>query len=419
MFSDIFPPDMGGGATRAYNIAKCLAQQGHNIQIVTLWPHYPIGLLKLKALRLKETQKRNWRIIRLPTLGLPHKGFFNRLINYCWYAFFSLIALAKIRYSKVIFCSGPHPLTDFSAYIFKLVKRAKMIVDLSDLWPETLPFESSPVYRLVQGIGYTLNKLILRFLSDGIVIFNERALNFVRSRYDYRKLTAIVPNFVDTHTFFYDQRTKTKKETLTNLISEHIVSKFVVLYHGVIGPYQKIENVVKAARDAREVHRILFLIIGDGEEKERVMSLAKEEGLNNVIFLPMISRKAVAKVVAESDLGLVPVVSNNPLMTYISMTTKALEFLSCGTPIIAPKDSYIGRIASTAKVGYEVDFRDPSQIFQAIRLASDNPIIFQKMRKQARWTACQHFSYDKLCQVLSSMIVSLDKIDTTQKIEGR
>jgi len=415
IFSDIFPPDMGGGATRAYNIAKCLVQQGHNIQIVTSLPHYPIGLLQLKALRLKEIKHENWHIICLPTLGLPHKGFFNRLINYCWYAFFSLMALTKIHHSNIVFCSGPHPFADFSAYLFKVIKRAKMIIDISDLWPETIPFESLPGYSLVQGIGCTLNKLILGFFCDGVCIFNERALKFVKSRYDYRKPTAIVPNFVDTHTFIYDQMAKTKKETLTNLVSEDVADKFVVLYHGVIGPYQKIENVVKAAGAAREIDKILFIVIGDGEEKERAMDLAKKGGLDNIIFLPKISRKVIAKAVAESDLGLVPIVSNNPLMIKVSVTTKALEFLSCGTPIIAPKDSFIGRIASTAKAGFEVDFSDPSQIYHTIKHALDHPALFRQMRERARRIVSKNFSYDKLCQVLSSMIIDVDKLDKTSK----
>lgn len=329
------------------------------------------------------------------------------------------MTLAKIRYSKVIFCSGPHPFADFSAYVFKVIKRAKMIVDISDLWPETLPFESMVGYRLVQGIGYTLNKLILKFFSDGLCIHNERALDFVRSRYDYHKPTAIVHNFVDTHTFVYDQMAQNKKETLTNLVSGGVAGKFVVLYHGVIGPYQKIGNVVKAAEAAQEVNRILFLVIGDGEDKKKVIDLAKKEGLDNIVFLPIISRKVIAKVVAESDLGLVPIVSDNPLTIHVSMPIKALEFLSCGTPILAPKDSYIGKIVSAAKAGFEVDFRDPLQIYQAIKYASDHPLILRKMRKRAKGIVSKYFSYDKLCKGLSSIVLIADNQDKTSKFKGR
>jgi glycosyltransferase involved in cell wall biosynthesis len=404
LFANIFPPDIGGGATRAFNIAMCLIQQGHNLQIVTSVPHYPSGLPILKALRLSEEKHGSWWILRLPTSGLPHKGFLRRVINYCWYSVFCLVCFTKVRYSDVVFCIGPHPFTDFPAYLFKKVKGAKMLVDISDLWPETVPIGSSLGNTLLQGVGYVLNRIVLRIFSDGLCIYNKRALKFIKSRYDYKKPAVIIENFADTNLFIYNKKAKTDKEILTKLMPTLQKSRFVVLYHGVIGPYQRIENVVKAAKIAQNIPQVLFVIVGDGERKERALKLMKEEGLTNIVFLPTMSRRLVSKIVAESDLGLVPIVSNNPLTIYVSMPIKATEFLASGTPILAPAGSYIGNIVSNAQAGFEVDFRNPSEIYQFIKWAVAHPLLFQKMRKRARQVSVNRFSYKHVCETLDSMI---------------
>jgi glycosyltransferase involved in cell wall biosynthesis len=395
---------MGGGATRAFNIAKCLIQQGHNLQIVTSVPHYPSGLPSLKAFCLSEEKHGSWWILRVPTSGLPHKGFLRRVINYCWYSVFCLVCFTKVRYSDVVFCIGPHPSTDFSAYLFKKVKGAKMLVDISDLWPETIPTESSLGNTLLQGVGYLLNRIVLRNFSDGLCIYNERALKFIKSRYDYKKPAVVIPNFADTNLFIYDKKAKTDKKILIKLVPTLQKSTFVVLYHGVIGPYQRIENVVKAAKIAQNTPQVLFVIVGDGERKESALKWMREEGLTNIVFLPTMSRKLISEIVAESDLGLVPIVSNNPLTIYVSMPMKAIEFLASGTPILAPAGSYIGNIVSNAQVGFEVDFRNPSEIYQSIKWALRHPLLFQKMRKRARQVSLNSPSYKHICETLQSII---------------
>ena len=35
ILSQYFPPDVSGGATRAFNYAKCLEQQNYNVTVIT------------------------------------------------------------------------------------------------------------------------------------------------------------------------------------------------------------------------------------------------------------------------------------------------------------------------------------------------------------------------------------------------
>jgi len=406
LFGGNFPPDMGGGATRALNIVECLSQCGYNLQMVTSVPHYPLGLPKLDAFHISEEKKEGLLIIRLPTSGLLLRGFLGRLINYFWYALFCLISIGKIPYSDVVICLGPHPFTDFSAFLFKKVKGARLIVDISDLWPETISFKSSLGNSLIQGIGYSLNRVILRFFSDGICVVNERVLNFIKYRYNYEKPATVVYNITNTDMFVYDREARKEKKNLKNLVPELTENKFVVLYHGVLGSAQKIENIVKAAKLAQNVHQILFVIIGEGEKKETAKRLAEDEGLSNIVFLPMINRKLICKIIAESDLGLLPIVSN-ALHIYILMTAKAAEFLASGTPILAPAGSYIGELVSSGGAGFEIDFANPDQIYQSVKWLLNDPLLFDQMKERARKIAVERLSQNHSSKALCSFVEAI------------
>ena len=43
IIAQYFPPDLGGAATRAYNVAKGLVLNGCRVTVITAFPHYPDG----------------------------------------------------------------------------------------------------------------------------------------------------------------------------------------------------------------------------------------------------------------------------------------------------------------------------------------------------------------------------------------
>lgn len=405
IFSLLFPPDFGGGATRAMNTARCLVNLGHEVRVITSVPHYPEGAPISKALRFYTENIEGMKVVRLPTIGLPHKGLFNRYMIYFWYAIFSFLALAICNGAEKVISFGPHPFVDVPSYLVKMATKSSLIVDMSDLWPETVNFEGHFINNLVQSIGCVLNRILLKHLCQSISVYNERALDFIVKHYDFKKRAVIVYNSVDTKSFVYDGRLKIRKESLTTICHKDIKDRFIVLYHGVIGPYQKLENVIKAAAlEERNLGKALFVIVGEGEEKKKLLNLACSMHLKNTIILRKFDRDIVRKIVTESDLGLVPIVSRNPLTIYMAMPLKAVEFLAAGTPILVPRGSFIGSTVSAYFAGFEVDFGDPRNIYEAIRNSYLNFKRHEAMRERARRLAEERFSLDRIVTALRSIV---------------
>jgi glycosyltransferase involved in cell wall biosynthesis len=344
-------------------------------------------------------------VIRLPVWGLPHRGLLNRFIIYGWYAMLSILGLRACRGSQRIISLGPHPFAELPAYIAKIATRSLFVVDISDLWPETWRLKNSVANALFQGAGFCLNTILLRHLCDRLSVYNERALELILRRYRFNKQHVIIYNSVNTNAFVYQPKLKAKKEKLQVILQRDLRDVFVVLYHGVIGPYQRLDNIVKAASiEEDELKRVLFIIVGDGEEKKKVIEYAESVKNRNTIFLPRVPREQIIGLVAESDLGLVPIVSSDYLTRFVSMPLKATEFLACGTPVLVPKGSFIGKIVTECGAGFEVDFADPLNVFDVIKeVVSDNR-TYRLMAREARQVAVDRFSLDVIGEAIQSIM---------------
>ena len=83
------------------------------------------------------------------------------------------------------------------------------------------------------------------------------------------------------------------------------LDKFVVLSAGTIGYISGAEVIVDAAQRLRDRQDILFLIVGEGPIKEKLVEKARQYGLENMKFMPFQSAEALADVQATGNVGLV------------------------------------------------------------------------------------------------------------------
>jgi len=179
VIAQLFPPDMGGGSTRAYNVVKGLTSLGHKTTVITAFPHYPTG---------KIPRKYRWKLISVETIGkskvirvwvpsVASKGLARRLVLFISFIFSSLLALPFVGDVDVLWAANPNILSVYSALGYSFFKRCPVVQNVDDLWPEVL-------YKL--GI---LNSRILQEIAESI------------SRLAYavsKAITPISPAYVDT-----------------------------------------------------------------------------------------------------------------------------------------------------------------------------------------------------------------------------
>ena len=106
------------------------------------------------------------------------------------------------------------------------------------------------------------------------------------------------------------KKPKEKNQQLKNSLG--LSEKKIVSYFGNFGLSQPVEQIIEVAKIIDDNSDVHFLIIGDGEKRERIKSLVKEYSLNNVTILNTVSRDELREYYSISDLMLVPL-KNIPL----------------------------------------------------------------------------------------------------------
>ena len=394
LFVDIFPPSMGGGATRALRIVQGMAALGWHVTVITTSCTYPVGR-SVMVLKYIEEKGVNFRIIRVPSINLPFKGLLNRVLNYSISGFSLTLIASKLKKMDLIFSIGMHPFTDLAANLAKVNSpNSRLVTDISDLLPED---------GILNAGSIILNNTLLR-LSDCITLHNERMKNIFKLKYNFYKPVIVLHNSVDIEFFNPFRNPQKRKNVMSTLCGRDLSNCFVMCYFGVLGPFQGLTKVVIAAEKLQnELNDIVFLIIGDGEEKLEVSRLASTA--KNVILLPKMNREIIADIAAEADIGLVPLVSTDPLVVYVNLPSKAAEFLSSGVPILAGKGTFIGNLVSKCNAGYEVDFNDIDSICSAVRYLHLNKEELTQKALNARNLAVTAFSLEAEQTALSVLDV--------------
>ncbi|RLF03724.1 MAG: hypothetical protein DRK00_08335, partial [Thermoprotei archaeon] len=338
VISQLFNPDFGGLSTRAYGLALLFRSLGCRVTVLTTMPHYPDGYPREDSCPRGD----GLDLVRLKLRLLPYRGFLNRVIN------FSYFPLACCR--ELFNSHGDYDLAvsvgfnPFSA-IPLMFNGFKYVVDLSDLWPDTIAMEvRNPPLRLVlQLVGRRVNQYVFE-RSTGFILLNPNMHELLRRFYRLSevKWTWIV-NPADEGLF---RPAKSREELRERLGIDQ--DSFVVLYHGVFGMLQGLPLVVRAFGKAfssiRGRKQPVLYLIGHGEELGKVLRAVSElppRVRERVKVLPRMPREVVANYVRAADLGLVPISASDALI-YIVTPAKSIEYLASGVPILAPRGSFIG-----------------------------------------------------------------------------
>jgi glycosyltransferase involved in cell wall biosynthesis len=140
VIAQYFPPDMGGGATRAYNVAKGLGLNGCEVTVVTAFPHYPSGNVperyRWKPFVLEDVE--GFRGVRTFVPPVASQGLVKRLALFLSFIASSLFATPFVGKVDVVWAANPNVLSIFPASFYGFVKRKPVALNVDDLWPEDL-----------------------------------------------------------------------------------------------------------------------------------------------------------------------------------------------------------------------------------------------------------------------------------------
>jgi len=369
IIAQYFPPDLGGSATRAYNVAKGLALNGCDVTVIAAFPHYPHG--RIPAEYSWKPIEMEWmgriRVIRTFMPPVRSVGFFRRLLLIGAFTFSALFALPFVGRVDVVWASSWVP-----GLVYGRVKRKPVVLNVDDLTLEDLVDlglieKDSFVLRVAEWV-YRL------FLvkADAVTPISPGYTEFLSKKYCVKPSRIhVIRGGVDLSVF---------KRGLSNRGNE----KFVVLYSGAFSVAYDFETVFKAARFVEEVDGdVEFVVQGAGELLDSMQSKINDLGVKNVrIINKVLSREAVAELLSQADVLILPLAKFKK--PYMGFSSKLYEYQAAGKPIICCADGQPAEHVQKTCSGLVVKPGDYEALAKAVMWLKENAKLAWEMAENGR-----------------------------------
>ena len=369
--SQYFPPEMGAPAARAAELSRHWSHMGQEVTVLTGFPNHPTGLVPLewrsRFWRLRDVEVINGvKVVRTWLWPLPNRKAHERIRNYASFCASAAISGLELERPDIVIGSSPQLLVALSAYWLAWWKRVPFVFEVRDLWPESLAAvgaagEGSVLHRTLAAIAAFLYRR-----ADLVVVVTPAFKDhLIRHWLVAEEKISVIENGVELDLFHYDPLAVTVRKSL------ELENRFLVCYIGTMGMAHGLETLLAVAAELRKsLPRAMFLLIGEGAEKERIAKLARDRGLENVRLIDQQPREEIPAYISAADVCLVMLKKSELFKTVIP--TKLLEYMACERPVVVAVDGEARRIVEEAEAGIYVEPENSEALSQAlIKLAND------------------------------------------------
>ncbi len=355
IISNYYPPESGAAANRIESLATLLTKNKYHVTVLCPFPNYPFGKIfkTHKGFLTTKNVENNIIVFRLWLFASKSTNKFIRLISMFSFAIHLFVFLLfKKTPKKVIIQCSPLFVGFFSVLVSK-IKRKKIILNISDLWP----LAGLEMGVLKKGVFYSILEKIEDFnykKSDLLLGQSQEILTHIRLK-NIKKPLFLYRNFPNFEFLNYQKEHKKK------------VKKIV--YAGLLGIAQGVLNICKEIQLPKNIE---FHIYGNGPETAQIKELIKSK--SNIIYHGAVSRSKLHEALQTYDLTLVPLVKR----IYGSVPSKIFEYSRLGLPILYFSDGEGNELVQKHKLGYTINSLNYDGLNNFIKQFSENNIMLPK-----------------------------------------
>ncbi|GAB6173058.1 glycosyltransferase family 4 protein [Paradesulfitobacterium aromaticivorans] len=389
MLTQYFAPEKGAAQVRLSEVAKALSRHGHQVEVVTAFPNHPSGVIppEYRGRWFMQDEVEGLTVYRTWIYPVQRGRFWKRLLNYFSFVFSSLWGIMRAGPCDVLFVESPPLFLGLTAVIGKWLKGARLVFNVSDLWPES-----------AVALGLVTNKTLIR-LTEGLESWLYRrswklsAVTLgIRETWLKRGIpedkVVFLPNGVNLELF----RPQPPDEAL--LAKLGLKDKFVLIYAGTMGYAQGLETILEAAERLLSEKQFYFLFLGDGTEKPRLEEMARKLKLNNVRFLGFQPVTEVPRYFSLAGGSIVPL--KKLKLFEGARPSKMFPAMGCAVPIIYSGEGEAVDLMRAAGAGLTVEPENPEKMAEAIRTLYGLSDQGRSLGENGRRYVEQHYSWDSI-----------------------
>ncbi len=353
-------PTFGGSGVIATELAKGLANRGHNLHILSY--SRPARLDSFRTdITFHEVDLSTYPLFEFPPYDLALANMMVNLIK------FENLDVLHVHYAI------PHAT---SAYLAKqiLSEKAEKIPVITTLHGTDITLiGSDPSYK--QVVDFSINK------SDGVTAVSEYLKEETYKLFDIHKEIKVIPNFIDINRFKRADNGAFKKKVSPE-------GEKLITHVSNFREVKRVPDVVEAFNHVLKngVHARL-LMVGDGPDRPRAEQKCRELGIcHKVKFLG--KQEQVEEILSVSDLFMIPSGSE-------TFGLAALEAMGCSVPIISSDIGGLPEVNIHGETGYLCKLGDVESMGNYATKILNDEKLYNRMAKAARKRA-EIFELDKI-----------------------
>lgn len=324
--TDNFPPEVNAPASRTYDHVCEWAKAGHDITVITCAPNFPKG-------EVYEGYKNKWyqveflgmiKVIRVWSYIAANKGFFKRTLDFISFSVTSFGA-GLFQKADIIIATSPQFFTALSGRTLSFWKRIPWIMEVRDLWPES-----------VKTVGAMKDNAFIRYFeweekrcyksAIKIVVVTDSFKRTLATKGVLEKKVEVVKNGANRELF------KTMPKNVQLVKELGLEGKKIIGYIGTHGMAHKLDFILHCAERMQGKNNYHFLLIGSGAEKQNLLKMKEELHLENVTMLDSVPKDKVSDYISILDLSLINLKRSDLFKTVIP--SKIFENAGMEIPII-------------------------------------------------------------------------------------
>lgn len=328
-------------------VVRLLDEQGHEVVVATGKPNYPDGKV-FEGYRAwgcqRELYLNSVEVLRVPLWPRGRGGAKNLFLNYLTFVISGLLCLPwmlrKCEFDAVL-VFAPSPITQaIPAILLKWLKRARLLLWVQDLWPESLAATGFVKnQRLLKVVGWMVKGI---YRHCDILLVQSCAFIEPVARFAKREKIVYYPNSINA-------RALATAVPLSEELRELLETHFCIVFAGNLGTAQALETLVQAAEHLRDDPQICLVLVGSGSRLGWLKAQKQARGLDNLVLPGRFAAEAMPPIFARASALLVSL--NDEEVFNQTIPSKIQAYLAAGRPIIACMNGEGARVVCEARAG--------------------------------------------------------------------
>lgn len=411
--TQFYPPEIGAAQNRISDLAGRLAESDNIVTVLTALPSYPKGEVfeGYRGRFLVKDIEGGLRVLRVWSFTTKSKSFLPRLISYLSFALDAFLAgIWEAGRQDIIFVEMPPLFLGISGWLLSACLRSYLVINVSDLWPES-----------AIALGVLRNRLLIRAATcleealyskaDFLTGQTQGIVDSIRSR-GGGKHVELMPNGVNPEFLLSGSM---KSGIRSRIQAEFGLSgKFVVGYTGLHGLAQGLSTVLEAAEILREHKDVVFAFFGDGPEKDSLRQVAVDKSLYNVRFFPVQPVSRMPEVFTALDVALIPLKNN--VLFHGALPSKLFEAMGAGVPVIVAIEGEARDLVQRSQCGLLVPPENAAEIADAILRLQADPKLCLSLGENGRTFVLRHHNRKDTAQKFRSLV--MDRLELPRETKS-